>query len=134
MSINCVVLLGRLTADPVLKQTPNGTSVTSFTLAVDRPRTTDGERQTDFIDCTAWRGTAEIICKYFTKGRSLALEGNLRVYNSTNEKGEKRRRTEVVVSSISFVGDTTKNATESRKTASNTMFDEIDEDDGELPF
>lgn len=134
MAINCVVLLGRLVADPVLRQTQNGTNVTSFTLAVDRPKSADGDSQADFIDCTAWRGTAELICKYFSKGRTLAVEGSMRVNTTTNERGEKRRRTEVVVSRISFVGDTAKNATESRKSTSDAMFEEIDLDDGELPF
>lgn len=101
--LNRVILMGRLTADPELKQTPNGISVTSFSLAVDRNYAGKGaERQTDFINCVAWRQTAEFISRYFSKGRMIAVEGSLQVRNYVDKNENKRQAVEVVVDQAYF--------------------------------
>ena len=101
--LNRVILMGRLTADPELKQTPNGISVTSFSLAVDRNFAGKGaERQTDFINCVAWRQTAEFISRYFAKGRMMAVEGSLEVRNYVDKNENKRQAVEVVVDQAYF--------------------------------
>ena len=103
MSLNVAVLLGRLTADPELRQTPNGVSVTSFTLAVDRSYCKQGqERQTDFINIVAWRGTAEFVCKYFKKGMLCAVQGAIQTRNYTDKDGNKRKAFEIVADQINF--------------------------------
>ena len=100
---NKVIIMGRLTADPELRQTPNNISVTSFTVACDRAYSKSAERQTDFIDCVAWRSTAEFVCRYFQKGKPILVEGRLQVTNYTDKNGEKRRRYEVVADNVHFV-------------------------------
>lgn len=107
--MNTVHLLGRLTGDPELRQTPSNISVTSFTVACDRAYSKGAARQTDFIDCVAWRGTAEFVCRYFQKGKPILLEGRLQVTNYTDKNGEKRRRYEVVADNVHFV-DGSKNS------------------------
>ena len=95
--------MGRLTADPELRQTPNGVSVVSFSVAVDRNfGGRDGNRQTDFINCVAWRQTAEFIAKYFAKGRMIALEGSIQTRNYEDKSGNKRTAVEVVVDAAYF--------------------------------
>ena len=102
-SFNKVILMGRLTADPELKQTQSGTAVTSFNLAVDRRYTKEGqEKQTDFITCQAWRSTAEFICKYFAKGSAMLVCGELQTRSWEDQQGNKRYATEVVVGDVSF--------------------------------
>lgn len=96
--LNRVVLMGRLTADPDLRQTTGGTSVVSFSIAVDRDYAPKGEdRQTDFVNLVAWRQTAEFISKYFQKGKMIAVEGRLQTRTYTDANGAKRYITEVVV-------------------------------------
>lgn len=107
--INTVALMGRLTADPELKHTPNGYAVVSFCIAVNR-RFKD--QQADFINCVAWRQTAEFICKYFGKGQMIALEGSIQTRNYTDQDGNKRNATEVLVENVSFC--------ESKKSESNS--------------
>lgn len=103
--INTVVLQGRLTADPELKETYNRTPVTSFSIAVDRSYTPEGqERQADFINIVAWRQTAEFICKYFAKGRMIALEGAIQTRNYEDKNGNKRTAFEVVARQVHFCG------------------------------
>lgn len=104
--LNRVILMGRITQDLDLKQTPNGVSVLSFSVAVDRNFARQGEeRQTDFISCVAWRQQAEFISRYFGKGRMIALEGNLRTRNYEDKNGSKHYVTEVYVDSVSFTGE-----------------------------
>ena len=103
--LNKVILQGRLTANPELKSTTNGVSVCAFTLAVDRSYQSGGERQTDFINCVAWRGTAEFISKYFAKGRMLIACGELQVRKYTTNDGQTRSVTEVIVDDVNFGGD-----------------------------
>lgn len=101
-NFNKVILGGRMTADPELKTTTSGVSVTSFTVAVNR-RVKNGEAQADFINCTAWRNTAEFICKYFKKASSICLEGSLQVRSWTDKDGNKRYATEVIAEQAYFV-------------------------------
>lgn len=101
--LNRVVLMGRLTADPDLRQTTGGTSVVSFSIAVDRDFASSGEeRQTDFINLVAWRQTAEFISKFFGKGKMIAVEGRIQTRNYTDANGNKRYITEVVVDRAYF--------------------------------
>ena len=107
--LNTAAVMGRLTADPELKHTPSGVAVTSFTLAVDRNYTKPGEeRQTDWINVVAWRGAAEFICKYFTKGRMIAVSGSLQTRIWEDKNGSKHKAVELVAKQISFCGDKVK--------------------------
>ncbi|MDD6565035.1 MAG: single-stranded DNA-binding protein [Clostridiales bacterium] len=103
--MNRVILMGRLTADPELRQTPQGTSVTSFTIAVDRRIKTENGQQADFITCVAWRKTAEFICRYFQKGRMIAIEGQLQSRSWDTQDGKRQYATEVIVDNVSFTGE-----------------------------
>jgi len=158
--LNHITIMGRLTRDPELRTTQSGVSVASFTLAVDRDfgGRDGGERQTDFIDCVAWRQTGEFISKYFTKGRMAVVSGRLQSRKWETKEGEKRTSWEVVVDnayfgdsrrdsdsrSDSYSGSYSSNAGSSygggydsgRQSApapSNT-FVPLDDGDGELPF
>lgn len=100
--LNIVALQGRLAADPEQRTTQNGTAVTSFSLAVQRNmKGSDGEYGTDWIDCVAWKGTAEFICKYFQKGQLMAVNGTLQT-RSYEKDGVKRKVTQVVVQNANF--------------------------------
>lgn len=102
--LNHIVIMGRLTRDPELRRTGNGTAVASFSLAVDRdfaPKD-GGERETDFIDCVAWRQTGEFVSKYFTKGRMAVVSGRLQIRSWTDKDGNKRRTAEVVADNVYF--------------------------------
>ncbi len=101
--LNKAILVGRITADPELRHTPNNIAVTSFTVAVNRPYSRNAERQTDFIDIVAWRSTAEFVCRYFHKGNAIAIDGRIQVSNYTDKDGNKRRRFEVLADNVSFV-------------------------------
>ena len=108
--LNKIVLMGRLTRDPELRRTQSGTAVASFTLAVDRDyKPQDGERETDFIDIVAWRGTGEFVSKYFTKGRMAVVDGRLQVRDWKDQDGNRRRNTEVIADSVYF-GDSKKDS------------------------
>ena len=100
---NLVVLTGRLTADPELKTTQSGISVTSFSVAVNRPYRTGEEQQTDFINVVAWRKTAEFIAKYFKKGNMIGIEGSIQNRKYTDKNGNNRTAFEVVVNNAQFV-------------------------------
>ena len=101
--MNSICLMGRLTADPELKSTQNGVAVTSFCIAVDRAYQPKGqERQTDFINCVAWRNTAEFISRYFRKGQRIALQGSLQSRKYTANDGSQRTVYEVVVDNAFF--------------------------------
>lgn len=127
--------MGRLTRDPELRHTGSGTSVASFTLAVDRDyKTQNGEKETDFIDIVAWRSTAEFVHKYFTKGRMAVVEGRLQVRDWTDKDGGRRRSAEVVADNIYF-GDSKRTVSDSDTPAPSGEFTELpDEEKGELPF
>ena len=101
--MNSICLMGRLTGDPELKTTQSGVSVTNFSVAVDRAfRSKDQERQTDFSNCVAWRGTAEFITRYFRKGQRIAVQGSLQSRSYTANDGSKRTVYEVVVDNAFF--------------------------------
>lgn len=96
--------MGRLTADPEMRQTPTGVSVTTFTIAVDRRFSKDGQRQSDFIRCTAWRQQAEFICKYFKKGSMICVIGNIQTRSWDGQDGKKQYATDVIVEEVYFTG------------------------------
>lgn len=101
--LNVCCLMGRLVADPELRTTPNGISVTTFTIAVDRSYTPKGqERQADFIDIVAWRGTADFVCKYFSKGQLVAVQGAIQTRTYTDRDGNKRKAVEIVADHVHF--------------------------------
>ena len=102
--LNHITIMGRLTRDPELRRTGSGIAVASFTLAVDRDFSPKdgGERETDFIDCVAWRQTGEFVSKYFTKGRMAVVSGRLQIRGWTDKDGNKRRSAEVVADNVYF--------------------------------
>lgn len=152
--LNHIIVMGRLTRDPELRRTGSGVAVASFALAVERDFATKdgGEKETDFIDCVAWRQAGEFVSKYFTKGRMAVVSGRLQVRSYTDKDGNKRRVAEIVADNVYF-GDSKKDAENDNNVApapaaTNTgggsafpyaagdyvgNFVEIP-DDGELPF
>lgn len=103
--LNSIIIMGRLTAAPELRQTASGLSVTSFTVAVDRSFAKSGEeRQTDFIPVVAWRSTADFVTKYFGKGSMIAVQGSLQSRNYEDKNGNKRTAFEIVADEVSFCG------------------------------
>ena len=132
--LNKIILMGRLTRGPELRRTQSGTAVASFTLAVDRDyKPQDGERETDFIDIVAWRGTGEFVSKYFTKGRMAVVEGRLQVRDWTDKDGNKRRSTEVVADNVYF-GDSKRPESGTPAEPSGEFQEVPEEEKGELPF
>ena len=102
--LNHITIMGRLTRDPELRRTGSGIAVASFSVAVDRDfgKNENGEKETDFIDCVAWRNTAEFISKYATKGRMVVVSGRLQIRSWTDKDGNKRRTAEVVADNVYF--------------------------------
>ena len=145
--LNHIVIMGRLTRDPELRRTGSGVAVASFTLAVDRDfgKNESGERETDFIDCVAWRQTGEFVSKYFTKGRMIVVSGRLQIRSWTDKEGNKRRTAEVVADNCYF-GDSNKREGEgsyaapaaygaySAPAAPASDFAMLADDDAQLPF
>ena len=139
--LNHIVIMGRLTRDPELRRTGSGVAVASFTLAVDRDFTSN-EKETDFIDCVAWRGTGEFVSKYFTKGRMACVSGRLQLRDWTDKDGNKRRQAEVIADNVYFADS--KTATENGSRGATPApaapapaagnFEQIDVDDDELLF
>lgn len=111
MSLNVIVIQGRLVRDPEYRTTGSGISVANFSVAVDRDfgNKNGGEKETDFIDCTAWRKTAEFVTKYFTKGRMIVVSGRLQASSYTDKEGNKRRSV-IVVADNCYFGDSKKDA------------------------
>ena len=109
--LNHITIMGRLTRDPELRRTGSGIAVASFSLAVDRDYSPKdgGERETDFIDCVAWRQTGEFVSKYFTKGRMAVVSGRLQIRSWNDKDGNKRRSAEVVADNVYF-GDSKRDA------------------------
>ncbi len=109
--LNCAVIMGRLTADPELRQTPSGVAVTRFTVAVDRSFVKAGEeRKADFINVVAWRQTAEFVTRYFSKGSMIAVQGSIQT-GSYEKDGVKRSTFEVVADNVSFCGSKSESGT-----------------------
>ena len=151
--LNYITIMGRLTRDPELRYTQSQTPVASFTLAVDRDfgNRDGGEKQTDFIDCVAWRSTAEFVSKYFQKGSMAVVSGRLQIRDWTDREGGKRRSAEVVVDNIYFGESRRRDSSEgssydsrssyssyeaprSASPAPSSPFSDLDDGDGELPF
>ncbi|MBQ4556542.1 MAG: single-stranded DNA-binding protein [Clostridia bacterium] len=144
MAFNKVILIGNITKDIELKQTPEGVSVASFTVAINRKyRGKDGTQTTDFVNCVVWRKTAEFVAQYFKKGKPILVEGEIQTRSYTDNKGEKRYVTEVIANEVGFVGGKDDNAGDNNGSAyvpeaySNTeatpKFESISEED-DLPF
>lgn len=133
MSLNRVILMGRLAETPELKQTQGGTAVTSFSVAVDRNYGGE-QKQTDFLPVTAWKGTAEFVCRYFQKGSMLALEGSLQSRQYEDKQGNRRTVYEVVADQVYFAGRKSKSGsdTASKPALHLEEFEEVE--DGNLPF
>lgn len=140
--LNVVVLMGRLTANPELRTTNSGISVTSFSVAVNRNYTKQGqENDTDFINCVAWRNNAEFITKYFAKGQMIAVQGSLRQNSYTDKDGNKRNTYDVQVDRVDFCGSKNESGSarydEGPASFSNVDtgdFEEISMGDEDLPF
>ena len=144
--LNHITIMGRLTRDPELRRTGSGIAVASFTLAVDRdfaPKD-GGERETDFIDCVAWRQTGEFVSKYFTKGRMAVVSGRLQIRKWQNDQGENRYSAEVVADNVYF-GDSKRDGNTGSSptpapsytppvTPDASDFALLDDDDAQLPF
>lgn len=136
--MNKVIEMGRLTADPELKKTRgDGLSVCSFTIAVNRP----GTEKTDFLDCVAWRSTAELVCKWLKKGSPVIVEGSLKTRTWEDKFGQKRKTVEIVVDNVFFVPKAKAETNEHEPAAvehgnslteNATYFEEVDDED--LPF
>ena len=152
--LNHITIMGRLVRDPELRRTGSGVAVTSFTVAVDRDfgKNDNGERETDFIDCVAWRQTGEFVSKDFTKGRMAVVSGRLQIRSWTDKDGNKRRTAEVVADNVYF-GDSRRDGDSGSSfgsaygsapapsygysaPASNPASDfaMLDDDDAQLPF
>ena len=137
--LNHITICGRLTRDPELRRTGNGTAVASFTIACDRDFKSDGgERATDFVDIVAWRNTAEFVSKYFSKGRMAIISGRLQIRDWTDKDGNKRRSAEVLAENVYF-GDSKQDGQKPAAPATAgvpvapLILTEIDNDD-ELPW
>ena len=150
--LNHITIMGRLTRDPELRRTGSGIAVASFTVAVDRDFASreSGERETDFIDCVAWRQTGEFVSKYFTKGRMAVVSGRLQIRSWTDKDGNKRRTAEVVADNVYF-GDSKRDGDggntygaapaapsyggySAPASAPASDFAMLDDDDAQLPF
>lgn len=140
--LNHITIMGRLTRDPELRRTSSGTAVTSFTVAVDRDfGSQDGQKETDFIDCVAWRQTGEFVSKYFTKGRMAVVSGRLQIRSWNDKDGNKRRTAEVVADNVYF-GDSKSDSNDNRTPTSYSSpasapvsdYAQITDEDAQLPF
>ena len=138
--LNHIVAMGRLTRDPELRRTGSGIPVASFTIAVDRDfKEKGGEKETDFLDCVAWRNTAEFVEKYFTRGRMAVVSGRLQIRAWTDKDGNKRRTAEIVADNVYF-GDSKNDG--GNADSSNTYappsnpsdFEMLTGEDAQLPF
>ena len=153
--LNHIVIMGRLTRDPELRRTGTGLAVASFNVAVDRdfPNKDTNEKETDFIDCVAWRQKGEFVSKYFTKGSLIVVSGRLQIRNWEDKDGNKRKTAEIVVEDVYFGGSKKENSESNTQQASPytntpyyspfnaggiktavTDFELLDDDDAQLPF
>lgn len=144
--VNIVALTGRLTYEPELRSTPAGVSVIRIQVACDRNYQAQGqERQADFIDCVAWRNTAEFISRNFHKGDMVGIEGSIETSNYTDKDGNKRKQVEVKINNVSFCGSVNRGGQNAQQGYNNAPapsyastdeldFEEIIDDDDDLPF
>lgn len=130
--LNHIVIMGRLTRDPELRHTGSGVSVANFSVAVDRDFSKGEEKETDFIDCVAWRHTGEFVSKYFTRGSLIVVSGRLQIRAYTDKDGNNRRAAEIVADNCYFGGS--KNAGAATTPSPAGDYAELTEPDGELPF
>ena len=130
--LNRAILIGRLTKDPELRQTPNGTSVCTFTVAVNRPYRADREQQADFIEVVAWKGAAEFVTKYFTKGKMIIVEGAIQTRSYEDRSGNKRKAVEVVANNVQF-GEPKRDERSVDIRCDEPDYSEVD-DNGDRPF
>ncbi|MGN0999717.1 MAG: single-stranded DNA-binding protein [Faecousia sp.] len=143
MALNHIVIVGRLTRDPELRRTGSGIAVTSFTMAVDRDFSGKdrGEKEVDFIDCVAWRNTAEFVNSYFTRGRMAIVSGRLQIREYNDKHGNKRRAAEVVADNVYF-GDSKPDGSNhggygggyASPAAPGSDFAMLEDDDSQLPY
>ena len=138
LNLNKVILGGRLTADVELKQTPSGVSVCTFSLAINRKTGKDQEQKTDFIDCQAWRQTAEFIARYFRKGSSICIVGSIQKRSWKDQQGNTRYATEVIADEAMFVDSKSDTPTDTYDApafakGNAPQFEEVRADD-DLPF
>ena len=146
--LNHIVIMGRLVRDPELRRTGSGIAVTSFTVAVDRDfgKNENGEKETDFIDCVAWRQTGEYVSKYFTKGRMAVVSGRLQIRSWKDKDGNNRRTAEIVADNVYF-GDSKREGDGGNSfaaapaapafggySAPASDFEMLDDNDAQLPF
>lgn len=138
--MNKVILMGRLTADPELANTLSGVSVVRFTIAVNRRFAKEGQQQADFINCTAWRNTAEFICKHFRKGNMIAIVGSIQTRTWEDKESKKQYATNVVVDEVYFTGEKAGGIKPESDSAydvqsfSNGGFTDMNEPDDNFPF
>ena len=135
--LNHITIMGRLTKDPEMRRTGTGVAVTSFTIACDRDFGQNGQKETDFIEVTAWRNTAEFVSKYFNKGRMAVVAGRLQIRKWTDKNGNERRTAEVVADNVYF-GDSKKDDSNFQNYSPATEplqdYAVVDGDDEQLPF
>ena len=128
--LNTITIMGHITKDPELRRTANNVAVTSFTIACDRAiKNADGSRETDFIDCVAWRSTAEFVNKYLAKGRMVVIHGRLQIRTWKDKNGNSRRNAEIIVSSVYFA-DSKRDPAAEETAGEYPILDDSDE----LPF
>jgi single-strand DNA-binding protein len=135
--LNHISIMGRITKDIELRRTPAGVPVASFTVAVDRDFKAGGEKETDFIECVAWRGTAEFVERNFSKGKMIIVAGRLQIRKWEDKNGNKRNTAEIVAESVYF-GDSKSSTGDKYEAAKNSELDHdypaIYGDDSQLPF
>lgn len=139
--LNHIVIMGRLTRDPVLRRTGSGLAVANFTVAVDRdwPNKDTGEKETDFLNCVAWRHTGEFVSKYFTKGSMIVVAGRLQIRKWTDDNGINRTTAEIIADDVYF-GESKRNNSTTDAPNTNTYstpsydYTMIDDDYAQLPF
>lgn len=131
--LNHIVICGRMAADPEPKVTNSGLTVLSFSVAVERdiPNKDTGAREVDFIDCTAWRKTAEFVSKYFQKGSMIIVSGRLQVRSYEDKNGQKRRRSEILADNVYFGGTKQREDTVAQQPGG---YEVLEDDDANMPF
>ena len=129
--MNKVILMGRLTKDVEIRQTPNNLSVARFTIAVNRRFAKDGGQQADFINCIAWRKTGEFIARYFQKGSMIAVVGSIQSRSWDGNDGKKQYATEVIVDEVYFTGSKAESSTGGNTDLSDSCLDDLNSQYGE---
>ncbi len=139
--MNKVFLIGNLTRDPELRETPSGVAMCRFAIAVQRPYSSqDGERQTDFFECTAWRGLGETIARYTKKGKKVAVSGSVQIRNYEDNQGQRRTAVDIIVQDCEFLSprdnDDSFDATETPRQSAPKRKPTLQamDDDSDIPF